>query len=77
MPVNKHPIDVGIPKSGLNTSPIFLNIDDERELIEAEIPEERSCYFNGERYPHGCSVKSSASIFKCDRGAWVEVDVAD
>ena len=77
MPSNKHLIDVGAPRSGLNTSPIFLNFDEERELIKVEIPEERSCYFNGEMYPHGSSVKSSTSVFKCDRGAWVEVGLAD
>lgn len=71
----KHPIDLGAPDPDLNTSPIFMNVDDEREITETEIPEERACYFNGESYPHGAYVKSATTILKCDRGAWVETEL--
>ncbi len=77
MPFSKHPIDLGAPIPELKNSPIFLNIEDERELIETEIPEERICYFNGESYPHGTYIKSSTTVLKCDRGAWIEVELAE
>tara|TARA_R110000824_G_scaffold288508_6_gene476963 strand:- start:75717 stop:75935 length:219 start_codon:yes stop_codon:yes gene_type:complete len=70
----KHPVDLGAPIAELKNSPIILDINDERDLIESEIPEERICYFNGKSYPHGTYIKSSNIILECDRGAWVEAD---
>lgn len=74
---SNHPIDVGAPVPELENSPIICDFDMERELIETEIPEERMCCFNGERYAHGTYVKSGAQLLQCDRGAWVEVEDPD
>ncbi|NQV68813.1 MAG: DUF1496 domain-containing protein [Pseudohongiella sp.] len=71
----KHPIDVGEPIPELNNSPLILDIKDERELIESEIPEERICYFNGESYTHGSTIKSNGIILQCDRGVWVQTEM--
>ena len=72
MSIMKQPIDVGAPQPDLQTSPILSDFDDEREMIEAQIPEERLCHFNGVIYPHGTHIKSGTLILECDRGAWVE-----
>ncbi len=74
MTMKKHPVDVGAPIPELQNSPIISDIDDEREMIDPEIPEERMCYFNGESYAHGTYVKSGALLLHCDRGAWVETE---
>ncbi len=73
----KHPIDLGSPVPELKNSPIFSNIDDEQAMIEAQIPEERMCYFNGEIYQHGTFIKSNSIILQCDRGVWVEAQKID
>ena len=77
MTSSKHPIDVGAPKPEQQNSPIINDIDDEREMIDPEIPEERLCYFNGESYAHGTYVKSGILVLLCDRGAWVEAEDPD
>lgn len=77
MSIKKHPVDLGAPDPELRNSPIILDIDDEREIIDTEIPEERICYFNGESYPHGDYIKSATVILQCDRGAWVEADLPE
>lgn len=77
MTKRNHPIDVGAPLPDLQTSAIISDIDDEREMIDAEIPEERLCYFNGVVYPHGTYIKSGTLIMQCDRGAWVETEAKD
>ncbi len=77
MTFKQHPIDVGAPLPELQNSPIISDIDDEREMIEPEIPEERMCYFNGESYARGTYVKSGTLILQCDRGAWVEAEDPD
>jgi hypothetical protein len=77
MTILKHPIDLGSPNPELKNSPIINNINDEQEMIEPEIPEERICYFNGESYAHGTYIKSGTIILQCDRGAWIEADMPD
>lgn len=77
MNTSKHLVDLGAPDPDLKNSPVILDIDDEREIIETEIPEERVCYFNGESYSHGSYIKSSTIVLQCDRGAWVEAEVPE
>ncbi|MGI9288159.1 MAG: DUF1496 domain-containing protein [Pseudomonadales bacterium] len=77
MSSSKHPIDVGAPLPELQNSPVISDIDDEREMIDPEIPEERMCYFNGKSYAHGTYVKSGTLVLLCDRGAWVEAEDPD
>jgi hypothetical protein len=77
MTITKHPIDLGVPMPELKNSPIILDINDEREIIETEIPEERACYFNGDCYPHDSYIKSGNTVLRCDRGAWVEAKTPD
>lgn len=74
MTLYKLPIDLGAPIPELKTSPIISSIDDERGMIEPEIPEERSCYFNDQSYMHGTHIKSGPTILFCDRGVWVETE---
>lgn len=68
----EYPIKVGAPLPELENSPIISDIDEEQELIDPEIPEERMCYYSGESYPHGTYIKTGVVVLKCDRGAWVE-----
>ena len=77
MTYSKNLIDVGAPVPDMKTSPIFLDMEDERQIIEAEIPEERVCYFNDKSYPHDTYIKSTGTILRCDRGAWVEADTEE
>lgn len=77
MPHLKHPINLGSPIPELKNSPVISNIEDERAMIEAQIPEERMCYFNDEIYEHGTFIKSNAITLECDRGVWVEVPAGD
>ena len=70
-------IDLGAPKPKLKNSAIIGNINDERELIEPEIPEERSCYFNDQSYRHGTHIKSESIILLCDRGVWVVTEAPE
>mgnify|MGYP000648464769 CR=1 FL=1 len=77
MTLYKLPIDLGAPIPELKNSPIIGNVDDERELIEPEIPEERSCYFNDQSYRHGTHIKSDSIILLCDRGVWVETQTPE
>lgn len=69
--------DLGAPIPELKNSPIISNFDEERELIDMQIPEERQCYFNGNAYQHGACIKSGTVILQCERGAWVETEVPD
>lgn len=75
--MNKHLVDLGAPDPEQKNSPIILDIEDEREVMDTEIPEERVCYFNGEQYPHGSFIKSGTLVLECDRGAWVEAEAPD
>ena len=77
MTINKHPIDLGAPLPDLKNSPIIGEFDDEREMIDPEIPEERVCYFNDQIFMHGSHIKSGTVVLKCDRGVWVETDVPE
>lgn len=77
MIVLKHPIDLGAPLPDLKNSPIYSGIDDEREFIDIEIPEERMCYFNGKSFAHGTYIKSGSDILLCDLGAWVVTEIPD
>ena len=77
MSITKHLVDLGAPIADLKNSPIFIDIADERELVDIEIPEERVCYFNGESYPQGTYIKSGGSILQCDRGTWIETETED
>ncbi len=51
MTLYKAPINLGAPDPELRNSPIISNINDEREMIEPEIPEERGCYI---RHANAC-----------------------
>lgn len=75
MSFSRHLVDQGAPEPELNNSPIFRDIDAEREVVDTAIPEERICYFNGKSYEHGTYIKSNTTVLKCDRGAWVETDL--
>lgn len=73
----EHLVDLGPPGSALKNSLIISGVDEEREIIDVDISQERFCFFNGAAYPQGSFIKTTGSILQCDRGTWVDVEVEE
>jgi hypothetical protein len=70
--------DVGAQDPELRNSPIAEEaLEPDDPTLSQDAPEDRFCYFNGERFQDGTVVRSGTAMLRCDRGMWIPAGPGD
>lgn len=65
--------NVGSVDPDLRNSPVLEESEEDQVVVGQEVPDQSSCYFNGQAYRSGEFVRTGTVVLECRSGVWVEV----
>jgi hypothetical protein len=54
-------------------SPIASDAEDDPALLQEQLEELETCYFNDAQFSEGDVIQSGTSVLRCTRGVWVQI----